>query len=254
MEEIIKEIRLKASMKALERLKEENLIDLDAYNNLMNLLDRRIKGKKYFYKFDVEHKPTAVVAFSGGVDSSTSALISKNIFDVVGVTVYSNHIMHEEVKNHVKNLSKKLGIKHEFIDIDMDKIAKDIEKGKYHPCGRCHKAVEEAVINYAKNNGIKFVVFGDLLSVGYLSIIPMDDGLIRINMPAFLSLTKNENREILRQNNIEINLPYGCPLVKKAHEHKHMRKFTIQRILREVRAQVVDKDEGLKNILDMLNL
>jgi predicted PP-loop superfamily ATPase len=252
MEEVIKEIRLKSSMKALERLKEENLMDLSVYSNLMNLLDKRIREEKYFYKFDSEHKPTAVVAFSGGVDSSTSAIISKSIFDVVGVTVYSNHIMHEDVKDHVKNLSKKLNIRHEFIDIDMDEIAKDVEKGRYHPCGRCHKAVEEAVISYAKNKGIKFVIFGDLLSVGYLSILPMEDGLIRINMPAFLSLTKNENRKILRQNNIEINLPYGCPLVKKAHKHKHMRKFTIQRILREVRAQVVDKEEGLRNIIKMI--
>ena len=67
-----------------------------------------------------------------------------------------------------------------------------------------------------------------------------------------LPLIKNENRKILRQNNIEINLPYGCPLVKKAHKHKHMRKFTIQRILREVRAQVVDKEEGLRNIIKMI--
>ncbi|EHP87083.1 7-cyano-7-deazaguanine synthase [Methanotorris formicicus] len=253
MEEIIKEIRLNTSKKALKLIKEKNLIDLDVYDNLMNLLNRRIKGEK-FYRFDVRHKPTCVVAFSGGVDSSASAIISKSIFDVVGVTVYSKYIMHEEVKNHIKNLSKKLDIKHEFIDINMDEIAKDVEDGRYHPCGRCHKAVEEAVINYAKNKGIKFVIFGDLLSVGYLSIIPMDDGLIRINMPAFLSLTKNENRKILRQNNIEIKLPYGCPLVKKAHKHRHMKKFTIQRILREVRAQVVDKDEGLKNILDILNL
>ena len=91
-----------------------------------------------------------------------------------------------------------------------------------------------------------------MLSVGHLSIVPEDDNVLRINMPSYLVLTKNESREILKRNNITISQRYGCPLLKSAHKYNRNKKFTIQRILREVRAQVIDKDEGLKNILDVL--
>ncbi|MDK2987906.1 DUF7411 family protein [Methanothermococcus thermolithotrophicus] len=270
MDPRIKEVRLNASMKALDSIYKKDLIPDQVYENLKKLLDLRKplafeSGRfkengldellNFLSNTDVENdKPKAIVAFSGGVDSTASATISKKIFDVTGVTAFSDYIMVEENKKRVKNTADALKIKHEFVEIDLSEIFEDVIAGKYHPCGRCHSAVERSILEYAANNDIKYIIYGDMLSVGYLSIVAEENGIIRINMPSFLVLTKNESRELLRKSGIEIKQSYGCKLLKKSHNHKQMRKFTIQRILREVRAQVIDKDEGLRNILEVLNL
>ena len=275
MHQKIRDIRIEASLKNLDSLYNNHVLDDNLYNNLKNLLELRKTDFNEFLNIitkddyanqrfakslaiaqdepnKLKNKPKAVVAFSGGVDSTASSIISKKIFDVIGITAYSPIVMHPNNKKNISQLAKKLNINHEFIDVDLNEIQNDTLNGKYHPCGRCHKTIENAVLNYAKENNIKYIIYGDMLSVGHLSIVPEDDDILRINMPSYLVLTKNESREILKRNNIIISQRYGCPLLKSAHKYNRNKKFTIQRILREVRAQVIDKDEGLKNILDVL--
>ncbi|WP_292460253.1 7-cyano-7-deazaguanine synthase [Methanothermococcus sp.] len=263
MHQKIRDIRIEASLKNLDYLYNNHIIDDKIYNDLKNLLELRKTNFDTFLntltknddepKNKLKNKPKAVVAFSGGVDSTASSIISKKIFDIIGITAYSSIVMHPDNKKNISELAKKLNMKHEFIDVDLNEVQRDTLNGKYHPCGRCHKTIEEAVLNYAKENNIKYIIYGDMLSVGYLSIVPEDD-ILRINMPSYLVLTKNESREVLKKNDIIISQRYGCPLLKSAHKYSHNKKFTIQRILREVRAQVIDKDEGLNNILEVLNI
>ena len=259
MHQKIRDIRIEASLKNLDSLYNNHVLDDNLYNNLKNLLELRKTDFNEFLniltkkdKLNKSKNKKAIVAFSGGVDSTASSIVSKKIFDVIGITAYSPIVMHPNNKKNISQLAKKLNINHEFIDVDLNEIQNDTLNGKYHPCGRCHKTIENAVLNYAKENNIKYIIYGDMLSVGHLSIVPEDDNVLRINMPSYLVLTKNESREILKRNNITISQRYGCPLLKSAHKYNRNKKFTIQRILREVRAQVIDKDEGLKNILDVL--
>ena len=255
----IKEIRLLSSIDNLINLRNEGTLYNNTYLNLKKLLDNRINNYDDYYgdncniNIDDETKKTAIVAFSGGVDSTASTIIANKIFNIIGITAYSNEIMHQDNKKNISNLAKKLKIRHEFLDIDLNEVLKDTINGKYHPCGRCHTTVESAVLNYALENNIKYIIYGDMLSVGRLSIIKNKNNIVRINIPSFLSLTKNESREILKKNNIVISQKYGCSLLKKSHIFNHNKKFTIQRILREVRAQVIDKEEGVKNIMEVID-
>ena len=251
----VRDIRLKTSMKNLENLYSSGVLDPQIYNRLKLLLSLSRDFERfleYIHNEDNSKKERIVVAFSGGVDSTASTIISKRIFNVVGVTIYSPTIMEEEDKSRVSNLVKKLGITHRFIAIDLEDIKLGTLEGRYHPCGRCHKRIEESILNYARDKGIKYIIYGDMLSTGYLSVVKEEDA-IRINMPSFLSLTKNQCREILKTVGIEIKRKYTCPLLRIAHRYERNKKFTIQRILREVRAQVIDSGEGLKNILEVLS-
>ncbi|ACV25137.1 7-cyano-7-deazaguanine synthase [Methanocaldococcus fervens] len=245
----LKELRLKNSLELLEKLN----IYKELKEALKNMLLKRLNGDKEFYKISIDKKPDAVVAFSGGVDSSTSTIIAKQIFNVKAVSCYSEYIMTEEMKKNVKKLVKKIGVDLEFIDINLKEVYEDTIKGRYHPCGRCHKIVESAVMNYAKENNVEFVIFGDLLAFGYLALYK-DNEIFRFNLPSFFALTKNEERTILKNNGIELKMSYGCPLLKAYHKNNRGYKFTIQRILREVRGRVVDEEEGFKNIIDILEL
>ena len=251
----VRDIRLKTSMKNLENLYSNGILEPQIYNRLKLLLSLSRDFKrflKYILKEDRDKKEKAVVAFSGGVDSTASAIISKKIFHVVGITVYSPVIMEEGDRDRISYLVEKLGITHRFIEVDLEDIKLGTLEGRYHPCGRCHKRIEKSILNYAKEEGIRYVIFGDMLSSGYLSIVKEED-IIRINMPSFLSLTKNQCREILKCVGVEIKQKYTCPLLRIAHRYERNKKFTIQRILREVRAQVIDSKEGLKNILEVLS-
>ena len=244
----LKELRIKNSLEILNKLD----IDVELKEALKCMLLKRLHGDKEFYKISIDKKPKAVIAFSGGVDSSTSAIIAKHIFDVKAVSCYSKYIMTDEMKENIKNIAKKIGVDLEFIDIDLEEVYEGVVNGRFHPCGRCHKVIEHAIINYAKNIDAEFVIFGDLLAFGYLALYK-EDGIFRFNLPSFFALTKDEEREILKNNGIELRMGYGCPLLKIYHQHNKGYKFTIQRILREVRGRVVDEEEGFKNIADILN-
>jgi len=249
----LRDLLLKVSREHLENLYSRGVLKPEIYNKLSLLLSLS-RDFDSFLKYILEEgkgkRERAVVAFSGGVDSTASALISRRIFDIVGVTIYSPDIMEEEDRRRISHLVKNLGIPHRFIEIDFEDIKLATLEGRYHPCGRCHKRIEESVMRYAREEGIEYVIFGDMLSSGYLSVVK-EGNIVRINMPSFLSLTKNQCREILKSVGIEIKQRYGCPLLRTAHRYERNKKFTIQRILREVRAQVVDSEEGLRNIMEL---
>ena len=273
MHERIREIRIKSSFKNLDYLYANGEIGPQLYHSLKYLLTVRSKDFEGFINYlsnnnacnnssddnnnfstnKENKKRKAIVAFSGGVDSTVSVIISKKIFNVLGITIQSPIIMNSESKKNISSLADKLGISHKFIDVDLEDIEIDTLNGKYHPCGRCHGKIERAILDYAKDNNINYIIYGDMLSTGYLSIVKEDENILRINMPSYLVLTKNENRLLASKTyNIEISQKYGCPLLKKAHKYNKNKKFTIQRILREVRAQVIDEKEGLENILQIL--
>ena len=75
------------------------------------------------------------------------------------------------------------------------------------------------------------------------------DGIWRINLPAMLSTTKGETRSLSTYFDLNIVGGYGCPLINEVHKlHPHMRRFSIQRILRETRAGALEPGQALNLI------
>ncbi|ABR54807.1 ExsB family protein [Methanococcus vannielii SB] len=261
MDEQIKSSGMNASKNALDGLFNDGSISKEIYEKLLELHFAKNKCFDEFIQYIKNSlmngnykKEKALVAFSGGVDSTASSIIGSAIFQITSVSAHSPHIITDETKKNIINLSEKLKITHEFLDVDLEDVLNDTISAKYHPCGRCHGAVEEVILNYAKKNNIKYIIYGDMLSIGHLSIRKVDEKIVRVNIPSFLTMTKNESRAVLSEFNIDIRQSYGCKLLKKAHKHEHMQKYTIQRILREVRAQVITAEEGFKNILDVVKI
>ncbi len=72
-------------------------------------------------------------------------------FNPIAVTVDpGNIILPSYFKNNVENLSKSLKVPHEYIEVDMSSIVKDAIEGRIHPCGRCSKTIENALIKICK--------------------------------------------------------------------------------------------------------
>ncbi len=199
-------------------------------------------------EFEESEKTEAVVALSGGVDSSFSLILAKKLgFNPIAVTVDPGTIiLPNQFKNNIKLLTETLNIKHEYITADYSQIIEESFTGKVHPCGRCSKNTSELVKEYAKDKEIPIIVFGDMLATGSQCINIQEDSLYRLNLPASLSVGKQEIKSLIKNYDLKTFKGFGCPLLYEVHrKFPHMKKFSIQRILRETRSGALEPGEAL---------
>ncbi|AEG18780.1 ATPase [Methanobacterium paludis] len=261
---LVRKYRMELASKRLaEILPSFNEDDKYPLENLQDLLNQRIENV-YFANsllkgiLNDSEKPKkesqthrAIVALSGGVDSSSSLIIAKILgFNPIAVTVNPGEIvLPKHFQKNVENLSKLLDVEHEYINVDMSSVIENALEGKIHPCGRCSGTIEEALMDHTKQLKISFLIFGDFLSTGAQSIL-FKEGVWRINMPAMLSATKGETKGLAGRYGIKSAGGYGCPLINEVHKrHAHMSRFSIQRVLRETRAGVLEPGEALGLIM-----
>lgn len=250
---LIKEYKLKLSLKKTNEYKNK----LKGIENLNKLIENKIKHiynfnlKKYFKenKFD-EINEKSIVAYSGGVDSSFSLIIAKQLgLNPIAISIDPGSIiLPNQFKKNIENLCKKLDIEQKYIEIDSSEIINDSLNGKYHPCGRCSKLIEENIYKYAEKNNINIIIYGDMLSSGNQCIIKKNN-IYRLNLPASLACQKEEMKEYTNDYNLIKFKGFGCPLLYEVHrKYPHLKKFSIQRILRETRAQSLESGEALNLI------
>lgn len=117
-------------------------------------MDKMQELKDFIRKFD-----KVAIAFSGGVDSATlAALCMKELKDVVALTVVSPAMPSREMK-HVKEVAKKIGIKHELIYLnlleDENFVANTSER-----CFYCKLKILESILEFCKRHGYSAVFEG----------------------------------------------------------------------------------------------
>ena len=247
-----KEYKLKLSKKTVHN------VDLDSVGlknleyTISNKLDNiySFNFDTYFkeHEFEESSNTEAVVALSGGVDSSFSLILAKKLgFNPIAVTVDPGTIiLPKQFKENIKLVTESLDIAHEYITTDYSDVIEESFTGKLHPCGRCSKNTSELVKQYAKDNEIPIIVFGDMLATGSQCINMQDDSLYRLNLPASLSVGKQEIKSLIKTYNLKEFKGFGCPLLYEVHrKFPYMKKFSIQRILRETRSGALEPGEAL---------
>ena len=247
-----KKYKLKLSKKTVANL------DLDSagLENLEKTIDYKLENiysfnfDSYFSENEFEESKNveAVVALSGGVDSSFSLILAKKLgFNPVAVTVDPGTIiLPNQFKKNIRLVTQSLDVSHEYIETDYSDVISESLTGNVHPCGRCSKNTSELVKQYAKENEIGIIIFGDMLATGSQCINLQDDSLYRLNLPASLSVGKQEIKSLIRNYDLQTFKGFGCPLLYEVHKKfPHMRKFSIQRILRETRSGALEPGEAL---------
>lgn len=252
---ILKKYRLELSLKYLKKYIKENKIENLPLNNLEELLEYKTENiytfniKEYMENnnFKETKESNVLVALSGGADSSFSLILSKFLgFNPIAISIDPGTIiLPKQFKNNIDNLTKELNVSHYYIPTDNSNIIEESLNGKIHPCGRCSKSIESEVNNYAIKNNIPFVIYGDLISTGSQSI-KSNENITRLNLPAILLTQKQEIKSLIKEYNIEKIDGFGCPLLYEVHKkYPYMKKFSIQRILRETRSSALESGEAL---------
>ena len=247
-----KEYKLKLSKRTVGNLD----LDLNGVKNLYKTIDKKLENiysfnfKNYFKEniFEESENVEAVVALSGGVDSSFSLILAKKLgFNPIAVTADPGTIiLPNQYKKNIEKLTQSLNIKHEYIKGDYSKIISESLTGKFHPCGRCSKSTGEIVKEYAKTNKIPIIIFGDMLATGTQCINLQEDSLYRLNLPASLSVGKQEIKSLIKDYDLREFQGFGCPLLYEVHKkYPHLKKYSIQRILRETRSSALEPGEAL---------
>lgn len=252
---LIKKYELKLAKKRLEKFK-ENFEPIENLKKLLIEKSNNIYGfdfNEHFKKhsFKEEKTPKAVVALSGGVDSSFSLILGKFLgFNPIAISIDPGTIiLPNQFKKNIKKLTNELNVKHEYIKVDYEDIIKGSLNGQFHPCGRCSKLIEKTVYDYCEKNNINIVIFGDMLSTGSQSITKQRENLYRLNLPGTLALKKQEIKKVTEKFELEEFDVFGCPLLHEVHKkYPYMKKFSIQRILRETRTSALEAGESLNLI------
>jgi tRNA-specific 2-thiouridylase len=139
-------------------------------------------------------KPKAIVALSGGVDSSVAAILLKEKrFDLIGITlnVYSTsnyrYFPYQQAVNDAGILAKKLGIPHFIIDVrdDFNDIVTADFVSSYlngitpNPCVLCNYQVKfKKLLDLADEFGCEYI------ATGHYAIINQLNGRFYISIPS----------------------------------------------------------------------
>ncbi len=260
---LVKKFRVKLAIERLRKLGSQTKnkkIRAVISKRLIPLLKNELKhflGMKFF-EAKASRENLAVVGFSGGVDSWVTTIIAKKagLNPIVVSVAPEKWVLPEKVRKLIKNLASTYNIPVEFLSGEKERfeqIFKDGLNGKAHPCGKCRKLIEETVVNYAKKIGVPIVLFGDLLPTGNYSA-HLINGVLRFNVLAALNLTKSETIVIAKMfKHPGTSFTYGCPMLREIHrKHRHLTYPSIQRVLRETRAGILEPNQALKYIKSIL--
>ncbi|MGY5858987.1 MAG: hypothetical protein RTU63_06435 [Candidatus Thorarchaeota archaeon] len=193
------------------------------------------------------------LAFSGGVDSTASAMILKEsgiVPDSIMADLghqYHNPKDTKQAEEWCNNQDIKM-VKLSLADENSDLIER-VEAGRVHPCGECHNRIMERVREYSVKNNYEVLVTGELLPSGRQALLLQDDILI-VHLPAALSLSKHRTEKICERSGKELfQRRFGCSLVAKSHS-KGWKNVgpSVFRVLRELEAGVLTTGQALEYI------
>ena len=261
---MVKKARVREALgKVVRMVKKADGLLREGLNRITKLLRAELDyPPRKWPSFEPLGEPFMAVGFSGGVDSTALLYVAEKLgLEPVAITVDAGGWMiPEEVREWMKSVISRLGIKHVWLRGDEEVFGAVLEHaraGRRHPCRMCHEEIEREVLRAAVEMGLPAVAFGDLLPTGRFSAYWLrvkGQRLARLNLLASLALFKTDTILMAKMAGRPFKgLYFGCPLLKVVHrEYKYMRLPSIQRVLREARAGILEPNQALDLIKSII--
>jgi uncharacterized protein len=214
----------------------------------MKTMDAKYEALKRF--IEEKGKDGVVIAFSGGVDSTTLAAVSHSILRdrAVAVTAQSPTYTPEELEE-AKKAAKEIGIR--LIVVETDELSdENFSKNPENRCYYCKKALLMRLRKVAKELGFKAVFegtnFSDLTDhrPGFKAVKEMQNVFSPWVEAEF---TKEEIRAVARKRGLSVQnkLPLAC----LASRIPYYERITAERLNRIGKAeQIIRKIAGAKQL------
>ncbi|HVP92155.1 MAG TPA: ATP-dependent sacrificial sulfur transferase LarE [Acidobacteriota bacterium] len=214
----------------------------------MNPLNEKYKKLTRYIK--EKGKDGVVIAFSGGVDSSTLAAVSHNILGekAVAVTAESPTYTPEELEE-ARKVAREIGVKLYIVETD-ELSNENFNKNPENRCYYCKKELLERLTEVAKELGLKAVFegtnFSDLTDhrPGFKAVKEMEN----VYSPwVDTQFTKEEIRAIAKK--IGLSVQNKPPLACLASRIPYNERITAEKLKRIGKAeQIIRKVTGVQQL------
>lgn len=245
------------------RIKEIMPMATSSQRSMLNYLQLMIEQEHTYptqpMKYDPSSNqyPMVVLAYSGGVDSTSAAMILKEsgiIPEAVMVNLGHEFQNPKDIKQAEDwCLQQNIRLtKLDSADENCDLIDR-VDEGRVHPCGECHERILDRIRKYSIKSKHEIMVTGELLPTGRQAIL-LHEGLLIIHLPAALSLSKYRTESIAEKSGKKLlRRKFGCNLVAKSHS-KGWKNVgpSVFRVVRELEAGVLTTGQGLEYIKDII--
>jgi len=237
---------LESASEELRRIAEERILPI--------LRNEQNYPRRELVKLEPAEKSLATVAFSGGVDSfATLIILWKAGLNPNAVSIDpGTWVLPSKSKKEIDLLVSRLGVNHRYVQADepFKDIFNRAMEGRIHPCGECHRAMESKILSIARENHTPILSFGDLLPTGSYSVYLIQPNVLRFNAGAALGLSKTDTIALARQHGHSgPSYAFGCPLLREFHKrYRYYRWPSVQRVLRETRAGVLEPSQALRYV------
>jgi uncharacterized protein len=181
-------------------------------------------------KESIFSKKSALVAFSGGVDSSVLAKLAYDALGdyVLAVTINMYSLPAQEIQK-AKDVAREIGIKHRIVNFDEFKILGFVENSPQR-CYHCKKSILEILLKIACKEGYSVLIEGTNITEtlgnrpGMQAVLEMGE----VVMSPFIqfSVTKSEIRQMAEYMGLTVadkpsspclasRIPYGRQITKE---------------------------------------
>jgi len=196
----------------------------------------------------------AIVAFSGGKDSTVALYLTKEKYGIEVEAVMIDHgFMAREAIENAKRICEYLDVPLTVLRYDYSDIFREALLRAKSPCKKCSSRTMEKLRKYALKKGVKSIITGHELPFGHHPYRIMRGGIIQIRL---LSLMSEEERfKILEKLPFKFpELPgytTNCliigPALRRYYE-KHGYSFEMRRIAALVRFGLLDEEKAMKKV------
>lgn len=197
----------------------------------------------------------AIVAYSGGKDSTVALYLAKEIYKVpeLEAVMVDHGLMAKEAIENAERTARALGVPFRVLRYDYSDIFREALLKGESPCRRCSKRTMEKLRKYALRNGYRYIITGHELPFGHHPHRLMSGGIVQIRLLSLM--TEGERIEILEKLPFEFpELPgytTNCLVLGPALERyweKHGHSFEHRRIAAMVRYGLMDREKAEREL------